>query len=49
VDIFNAYDQINKIGWDDHSATIVNGQLIVHKTPGRMLPLLPSFGLSWEF
>jgi hypothetical protein len=49
VDIFNAYNQRNEIGWDDHSAAIVNGQLIVHKTPGRMLPLLPSAGLSWEF
>jgi outer membrane cobalamin receptor len=49
VDIFNAYDRQNEVGYDEHSATIVNGQLIVHKTPGRMLPLLPSFGLSWEF
>jgi hypothetical protein len=49
VDIFNAYDRQNEVGFDDHYAYIQNGQLIVVKTPGKMLPLLPSFGLSWEF
>ena len=49
VDIFNAYDQQNEDGYDQPSATIVNGQLVVNKAPLRMLPLLPSFGLSWEF
>jgi hypothetical protein len=49
VDIFNAFNQRNEIGYDEHSATIVNGQLVVRKTPGMLLPLLPSFGLSWEF
>ena len=28
---------------------LVDGHLVVHKTPGRMLPILPSFGLDWEF
>ena len=49
ADIFNAYDRQNEVGFDDHYAYIQNGQLIVVKTPGKMLPLLPSFGLSWEF
>ena len=49
VDIFNAYNARNRVGFDEHSATIVQGQLVVRKTPGRMLPLLPSAGLSWEF
>jgi hypothetical protein len=49
VDIFNAYNRRNEIGYDTPSATIVNGQLIVRKELGRMLPLLPSAGLSWEF
>ena len=49
VDIFNAYDHQNVDGYDTPSATIVNGQLIVTKPPLKMLPRLPSFGLSWEF
>jgi len=49
VDIFNAYNQANKIGFDDHYAYVSNGQLVVVKTPGSMLPILPSAGLSWEF
>ena len=49
VDIFNAYNRRNEIGYDSHYAYIQQGQLIVVKTPGRMLPILPSFGLSWEF
>jgi outer membrane cobalamin receptor len=49
VDIFNAYNQQNEDGYDTPSATIVNGQLIVTKKPLKMLPLLPSFGLTWEF
>jgi len=49
VDIFNAYDRQNEVGFDNHYAYVQNGQLIVVKTPGKMLPLLPSAGLSWEF
>ena len=49
VDIFNAYNRRNEVGFDSHYAWIQQGQLHVVKTPGTMLPLLPSFGLSWEF
>jgi TonB dependent receptor/TonB-dependent Receptor Plug Domain len=49
VDIFNAYDRKNEVGFGSHYAWIAQGQLHVVKTPGTMLPLLPSFGLSWEF
>ncbi len=49
VDFFNAYNRRNEIGYDSHYAYIQQGRLIVVKTPGRMLPILPSFGLSWEF
>jgi hypothetical protein len=49
VDVFNAYDQRNTVGYDTTSATIVNGQLVVSKTPLKMFPILPSAGLSWEF
>ena len=47
--IFNAYDQRNVDGYDTPSATVVNGQLIVSKPALGMFPILPSFGLSWEF
>ena len=49
VDIWNAYDHKNKIGFNNHYAYVSNNQLVVVKTPGEMLPILPSFGLSWEF
>ena len=49
VDVFNATNQRNEVGYDTPSATIINGQLIVDKTPLRMFPILPSVGLSWEF
>jgi outer membrane cobalamin receptor len=49
IDVFNAYNRQNEDGYDSPSATIVNGQLIVDKAPLKMLPVLPSFGLSWEF
>jgi hypothetical protein len=49
VDIFNAYDRENKVGFDDHYAWVERGQLNVRKTSGTMLPLLPSAGVSWEF
>jgi outer membrane cobalamin receptor len=49
VDIFNAYDRKNEVGFNDHYAYIQQGQLVVVKTPGTMLPILPSVGLDWEF
>jgi hypothetical protein len=49
IDIFNAYNQRNEIGFNDHYAFVSNGQLIVVKTPGSMLPILPSLGITWEF
>jgi hypothetical protein len=49
VDIFNACNQQNVDGSDTTSAAIVNGQLIVGKPPLKMLPRLPTFGLTWEF
>lgn len=49
VDLWNAYNQENKVGFDDHYAYFNQGRLVVVKTPGTMLPLLPSAGVSWEF
>ncbi len=48
ADIFNAYGHANVDGYD-HSAAIVNGQLVVKKEPLTMFPFLPSVGASWEF
>jgi len=49
LDIFNAYNHRNIDGYDTPSATIVNGQLVVSKPALQMFPLIPRFGLSWEF
>lgn len=49
LDVFNAYNSRNEYGLDDHYATIDQGKLIVTKIPGKMLPILPSAGVSWEF
>ena len=46
--IFNACDQHNVYGYDTPSATIVNGQLVVDKTPLKMFPILPSAGIVFE-
>ena len=49
VDIWNVYDRKNEVGFNEHYAYVSNNQLVVVKTPGEMLPIIPSFGLSWEF
>jgi hypothetical protein len=49
LDIFNAYNHRNVDGYDNPSATVVDGQLVVSKPDLRMFPILPSVGLSWEF
>ena len=49
VDIWNVYNNKNEVGFADHYAYFSNNQLVVVKTPGQMLPIIPSFGLSWEF
>jgi TonB dependent receptor/Carboxypeptidase regulatory-like domain/TonB-dependent Receptor Plug Domain len=50
MDVFNAYDASNEYGLEDHYARIdAQGKLIVTKVPAKMLPILPSLGISWEF
>jgi hypothetical protein len=49
VDIWNAYNSKNEVGYNDHYAYVSNNRLVVFKTAGNMLPIIPSFGLSWEF
>lgn len=48
VDIFNAYDRTNLLGYD-HRVTVVGTQVTDVKKAREQLPLLPSVGLSWEF
>ena len=48
VDIFNAYDRTNVVGYN-HNVT-VNGTLVTNvRKPREQLPLLPSAGVSWGF
>lgn len=48
VDLFNAYDRINYIGYD-HRVTVAGTQVTDVRKAREQLPILPSAGLSWEF
>lgn len=48
VDVFNAYDHTNVIGYDHH-VTVSGTTLTDVRKPREQLPLLPSAGLNWEF
>jgi hypothetical protein len=48
LDVFNAYDRTNLLGYD-HRVTISGTQVTDVKKPREQLPLLPSAGVSWEF
>lgn len=48
VDVFNAYDRTNIIGYN-HSARVSGTQVTHTRKPREQLPLLPSVGLTWEF
>ncbi len=48
VDVFNAYDRLNYLGFD-HKVTVAGTQVTDVKEPREQLPILPSFGVSWEF
>ncbi len=47
IDVFNAYDQGNPIAYD-YTTSVSGGVLTVRKNPRKMLPILPSAGISWE-
>ncbi len=49
VDIWNVYDRANSVGFDNHHAYLSNNQLIVVKSTGKMLSILPNAGVTWEF
>jgi hypothetical protein len=48
LDVFNAYDRENTSGLVDH-LTLSNGVLNRTQTVRPFLPILPTFGVSWEF
>ena len=48
LDLFNAYDRTNLLGYD-HQVTVSGLQVTDRRKPREQLPLLPSGGLSWQF
>ncbi len=48
IDVFNAYDRVNLLGYD-HRVTVTGTTVTDVKKPREQLPLLPSIGLDWEF
>jgi outer membrane receptor protein involved in Fe transport len=48
LDIFNAFDRNNAESLD-YEAYFANGRLMVDETYSPMLPMLPTFGMRWEF
>lgn len=48
LDVFNAYDRTNLLGYD-HRVTVAGTTVTDVKKPREQLPLLPSLGVSWEF
>ena len=48
LDLFNAYDRLNYLGYD-HKVTVSGTQVTDVKEAREQLPILPSFGVSWEF
>ena len=48
VDVFNAYDRTNYVGYT-HSVTVSGTQVTDVRKPREQLPLLPSVGVAWEF
>lgn len=48
LDVFNAYDRTNVVGYD-HRVTIAGTQVTDVRKARVQLPLLPSAGVNWEF
>lgn len=47
LDVFNAYDRANPLAYD-YNPAVVNGVVVDGQQPRKMLPIVPSIGLSWE-
>jgi hypothetical protein len=48
LDVFNAYDRLNLLGYD-HQVSVSGTQVTDRKKAREQLPFLPSVGVSWEF
>ncbi len=48
VDVFNAYDRLNVLGYD-HKVTVSGTTVTDRREAREQLPILPSAGVSWEF
>ncbi len=48
LDVFNAYDRTNLIGYE-HRVTVSGTQVTDMRKPREQLPFLPSAGLNWAF
>ena len=48
VDVFNAYDHANLVGYT-YSANVQGNQVTAQPKPKDLLPLLPSLGVEYEF
>ncbi len=48
LDVFNAYDRDNLIGYD-HNVVVAGTVITDTRKPRNQLPLLPSIGVSWGF
>ena len=48
LDVYNAYNQVNVIGYD-HQVAISGAEVTVTRKPREQLPLLPSVGVEWSF
>jgi hypothetical protein len=49
VDLFNAYGRRNERGYDQAVFFDPSGRATYRRDTDGMIPLLPSFGVSWEF
>lgn len=48
LDLFNALNRANPRGYS-YSYSVSGNQLVASASPRKQIPLLPSFGVSWEF
>jgi outer membrane receptor protein involved in Fe transport len=48
LDVFNAYDRLNFLGYD-RKVSVTGNEVTVRREAREQLPFLPSAGVTWEF
>jgi hypothetical protein len=48
LDVFNAYDRLNLLGYD-RKVSVTGNEVTVRREAREQLPFLPSAGVTWEF